>query len=65
MVADLIRPLFSETDEARRSRELVQHDESQTRSININETPQPVANFDEAFDAQAVYPAEACLFVAK
>ena len=39
--------------------------ESQAQTTTVIEDSQPVANSNPAFDAQAVYPAEACLFVAK
>ncbi|KAM0243779.1 hypothetical protein ACHAPO_000639 [Fusarium lateritium] len=44
--------------------DLAQYGESQVQTGATNETPRPFTRSRRTFDAQAVYPAEACLFVA-
>ncbi|GKU02580.1 unnamed protein product [Fusarium langsethiae] len=50
--------------EATPFQDLTQHGESQVQSGTTNEIPRHFPKSRRTFDAQAIYPAEACLFVA-
>ncbi|KAI1067741.1 hypothetical protein LB507_010487 [Fusarium sp. FIESC RH6] len=68
-ISNLTRPPSFEDEnqqnvEAVPSEDHTQLAESQAQTTTVIEDSQPVANSNLAFDAQAVYPAEACLFVA-
>ncbi|RFN44699.1 meiotic activator rim4 [Fusarium flagelliforme] len=68
-VSNLTRPASFEDDDERNVEAVPSEDhtqlvESQAQTTTATEKSQHVANSNETFDAQAVYPAEACLFVA-